>query len=62
MKLQQKYNLNFKAKVVLEAMRKENTLAQLATKYKVHPNQIIEWKKHLIADTRLFSCKKDPKQ
>jgi transposase len=41
----------FKAKVALEAIREEMTLAELSKKYSVHPNQISTWSEadqHLI--------------
>ncbi len=38
----------FKAKVALDAVKGIKTLAELATEYQVHPNQISEWKKRLI--------------
>ena len=33
----------FKAKVVLEALKEERTLNELAARYDLHPNQISQW-------------------
>ncbi len=38
----------FKLKVVLEALREEETISSLSGKYGVHPNQIGQWKKHFL--------------
>jgi len=39
-----KYSAEFKAKVALEALAGELTMAQLAAKHDVHPNMIAQWK------------------
>lgn len=38
----------FKARVALEAIKGEKTLAQLAAQYDVHPNQVTSWKSELL--------------
>ena len=40
-----KFSPEFKAKVVLEALRERRTIEDLARQYELHPNQITQWKK-----------------
>ena len=42
-----KHSPAFKAKVALEAVKGEETVAQLPRRYQVHPSQIQAWKKSL---------------
>ena len=44
-----KYTPAEKAKIALEVIKGESTLAQISTKYGVHATQINTWKKQLIA-------------
>jgi len=42
------YEVAFKARVALEVVKGEKTIAQVASEYGVHPNQVRQWKEHLL--------------
>jgi len=43
-----KFSSKFKTKVVLEALKEQSTLQDLASKYEIQPIQISKWKKEFI--------------
>ena len=45
MRSRRKFAPEFKAKVALEALAGEHTLAELAAKHDIHPNLIQQWKR-----------------
>ena len=53
-KIRQTFSKDFKAKVVLEVLRDESTVQEIAVKYGVHPNQISKWKAPAIIHGRNF--------
>lgn len=43
-----KHSAAFKARIALEAIRGEKTIAEIAAHHEVHPNQVTTWKSQLL--------------
>ena len=59
-KSRRKFSADFKAKVVIEALKERNTIEQIAKKYELHPNQITLWKKEFLNKaSNIFASEED---
>ena len=47
-KKRKKYSSAFKAKVALEAIKDESTVAEISKKYGIHPTMVSSWKRALL--------------
>ncbi len=45
MTTRRRFTPDFKARVALDALRGDKTIQEIATKHKVHPNQVSTWKR-----------------
>jgi len=48
MRTRRRFSAEFKAKVALEAIKGDATVAELATKHELHPTQIAAWKREAV--------------
>ncbi len=46
--MRKRHTPEFKAKVVLETLKEERPLNQIASEYEVHPNMLSAWKSNAI--------------
>jgi len=58
--VRKRYTPEFKAKVVIEALKGERTINSIASSYGVHPNAVMQWKKQLLSGMKdIFSDRRD---
>ena len=66
MRTRRRFSADFKAKVALEAIKGHETVAELASKYELHPTQIGAWKREAVEklarvfDDKGSSARRDP--
>ena len=48
MKTRRRFTAEFKAKVALEALQGQRTIAELATRHELHPNLITQWRRQAV--------------
>ena len=59
--MRRRFTAKHKSQIVLEILREEKTIAQIASEYSVHPTQLHRWKKQALDHfSELFQ--KDDKQ
>jgi len=46
--MRKNHDTAFKARVALEALKEEKTMAQISSEYGAHPNQIRQWRQKLL--------------
>lgn len=59
-KQRKSFTTEFKVKIVLEAIKGQRTVNEIASQYSVHPNQVTQWKRQAIESLpEVFSTKRE---
>ena len=62
MKKRRRHSAEIKTKAVLEAIKEDSTIAEVASKYDVHPKLLSQWKQEFLENaTTVFNRKKKDK-
>ncbi len=58
MTTRKRHSAAFKAQVAIEALKERETLAELAKRFELHPQQISQWKQEFVSrSSEIFSTK-----
>ena len=52
--MRKSYSGTFKLKAVLEILKENKSIPQLASELEVHPNQLLKWKKQALEELAVF--------
>src|SRR4051812_24508220 len=62
-RMRKRYEVAFKARVALAALKDDKTLSELASEFGVHSNLISQWKRRLLSNvTHVFEEREDEAQ
>jgi len=60
MEKRRKFSAEKKAKIVIEVLKEEKTLNEIAAEYEVHPNQLSKWRAEFVNNaSRVFNKETD---
>jgi len=61
--MKKNYDIKFKSKVALEAIKGERSIAEIASEFEVHPNMVTLWKKKALENMpSAFSSKSEKRK
>lgn len=52
--IRKRFDADFKARIALEAIKGDKTIAEISSEYKVHNTQIANWKRQALAGIKEF--------
>lgn len=62
MKKRRRHSAEIKTKAVLEALKEDSTIAEVASRYDIHPKLLAQWKQEFLENaTTVFNRKKKDK-
>jgi putative transposase len=53
--MRKRYTAKQKAQIVLEILKEERPIAQIASEYSIHPNQLYKWKAQALEGSPRYS-------